>query len=298
MASRREIREAAVQFLYCADIEGTEDTETLYNTFWSIVLESDQKKLRKASAKALLHLNQGRSSRHAKLVERAPEAEALIKTVEDASPLNELLKKILKRENKWQSQCDAISRLLNSEMESANEELEDALDEVYTLNHVLIAFRKEWNKSLEDFPQLAKQLEPINAQLVALDRVGQRLLTVEEPEAFPEQTDVAHLRDTVSRIAKYRDDVDEFVSGVIKNKGNIDSAISKTVENFDPERIDPVDRAAIRLATFEILYKEDVPVPVAINEAIEIVKRFGSNESARFTNGILDSIARNIEKTA
>ena len=49
MASRREIREAAVQFLYCADVEESTDKEMLYQTFWSIVLESDEKKLLKAS---------------------------------------------------------------------------------------------------------------------------------------------------------------------------------------------------------------------------------------------------------
>ena len=297
MASRREIREAAVQFLYCADIEDSSDKEVLYKTFWSIVLESDEKKLRKASAKALIHLNQGRAARYAKLVERAPEAKALIKTTEDASKVSDLLTKILNKENAWQAQCDSVSRLLNSELESSHEELEDALDEVYTTNHVLTAFRKDWFKKLEDFPKLAKQLEGFSSQITALDRVGQRIHMVEEPENYPEQTDISHLRDSVKKIAEYRDSVDEFVTGVLQQKAIIDEKIGQAVDNFQPERIDPVDRAAIRLATFEILFKPEVPAPVAINEAIEIVKKFGSNESARFTNGILDAIAKNIEKS-
>jgi len=270
MASRREIREASVQFLYCADIEESTDKEVLYKTFWSIVLESDEKKLRKASAKALVHLNQGRSSRYSKLVERAPEAKAIIK-VEEATKLSDALTKILDRENSWQAQCDTVNRLLNT-------------------------LRKEWVNLLQDYPKLTAKLEPFSAQITTLDRIGQRIHMVEEPENYPEQTDISHLRDTVKKIAEYRASVDEFVTGVLNEKKSIDEHIGKVVDNFQPERIDPVDRAAIRLATYEILYKDEVPAPVAINEAIEIVKKFGSNESARFTNGILDAIAKNIEK--
>ena len=297
MASRREIREAAVQFLYCADIEEPIDKEMLYQTFWSIVLESDEKKLRKASAKALLHLNQGRSSRHVKLVERAPEASAFIKLDDKASKVSELLNKILKKENEWQAQCDSINRLLKSNQESAIEELEASMDELYTTNHVLISFRKEWASLLLDFPTLKNQLEPVSAQITALDRVGQRILMVEEPESYPEQTDISHLRESAGKILEYRESVDTFVTGVIQNKEKIDTAIGNVVDNYNPERIDPVDRAAIRLAAYEILCSDTVPSPVAINEAIEIVKKFGSNESARFTNGILDAIIKNIEKS-
>lgn len=294
MANRRELREAAVQFLYCADIEGTENAQTLYQTFWNIVLESDQLKLQKASAKALLHLNQGRSSRHVKLLERAEEARSIIKTVDKALPLRDLLEKMLETEGKWQACCDVISRLHKSQLDSAVQDLEEALDNLYTLNHVLLSLRKEWREKIQNLPQLRTALEGINAQIEALDRIGQRLLCVEEPEAFPEQRDISHLRESVERIAHYRSEVDTFVSGVLKHKKEIDEAISTTVENFRPERIDPVDRAAIRLATYEILFSPSVPNPVAINEAIEIVKRFGSSESARFTNGILDTIAKKL----
>ena len=296
MASRREIREAAVQFLYCVDLEESNDRETLYQTFWSIVLESDEQKLRKASAKALLHLNQGRTSRYQKLVERADEATALIRHEEGATRLGELFNKILLKENSWQAQCDSIERLLHSELPSSLEDLETAMDELFTTNHVLIAFRKEFLQLLSDFPKLSKQLESVSSQIVALDRVAKRILMVEEPESYPDQTDIAHLRDSVGRISSYRNAVDVFVTGVWDNKNAIDQAIGSVVDNFNPERIDPVDRAAIRLATYEILFSDSVPAPVAINEAIEIVKKFGSNESARFTNGILDAVSKTIEK--
>jgi transcription antitermination protein NusB len=297
MASRREIREAAVQFLYCADIEDSSEKEVHYQNFWSIVLESDEKKLRKASAKALLHLNQGRSSRYAKLVDRSPEALALIKANSQASKLSELLQKILEKENELQPMCDRLSRLLHSDLESAMEELEDTIDLIFTSNHVLRSYRKDWFNLLEDFPSLGKKIEVVSAQITALEQISKRVHMVEEPECYPEQTDVSHLRESIIKITEYRESVDAFVTGVLKHKDSIDASISKVVKNYHPSRISPVDKAVIRLATFEILYSKDVPAPVAINEAIEIVKKFGSNESASFANGILDAISKNIENS-
>jgi len=185
----------------------------------------------------------------------------------------------------------------SSELESSNEELEQAVDSLYTVNHVLINFRNNWLQAIDDFPNLKKQLEPFTAQISSLNRVGQRILTVEEPESHPDQTDVSHLRESMKKMGEYRESVAKFVTGVLKNKEQIDASIVKVVENFSPERIDPVDRATIRLASYEILFCDSVPPAVAINEAIEIVKKFGSNESSRFTNGILDALVKNIEKT-
>ena len=65
------------------------------------------------------------------------------------------------------------------------------------------------------------------------------------------------------------------------------------VENYKPERIDPVDRAIMRLGVAEIIFNSEIPNPVAINEAIEISQLYGSSDSSKFINGILDKIAKN-----
>lgn len=296
MASRREIREAAVQFLYCADMEDTPEKEVLYKTFWSIVLESDEKQLLKAKSKALIHLNQARSSRYSKLVEKVQETQAIIKTFSEALSLSDTFHQILDKENAWQVLIDRTTRYLKAESSSALEELEITLDEIFTTNHVLISLRKTFLQKIKDHPELSKKIEGTTAQITALQRVGERLLRIEEPELFPEQTDISHLRNSAEKMKQYREAVDLYVTGVLKKKEIIDKHIAEVVENFSPERIDPVDRSVLRLATYEILFEKDIPAAVSINEGIEIVKRFGSNESARFTNGILDKIAKNIEK--
>ena len=113
----------------------------------------------------------------------------------------------------------------------------------------------------------------------------------EEPEKFPEQADLARLRESKAEINELRRRADELVDLVLASKEAIDATLAAVVDNYSPERIDPVDRAILRLATHEILHAA-TPPKVAINEAIELAKRFGTSDSRRFVNGVLDRIAK------
>ena len=83
-----------------------------------------------------------------------------------------------------------------------------------------------------------------------------------------------------------------LITGVIKNKINLDSNITKASENWSISRMSRVDRSILRVCSYEIIFLNDVPVNVSINEAIEIAKKFGSEDSANFINGVIDRIAR------
>ncbi|MDD4956748.1 MAG: transcription antitermination factor NusB [Candidatus Omnitrophica bacterium] len=83
---------------------------------------------------------------------------------------------------------------------------------------------------------------------------------------------------------------DELVSGVNDNRENIDSTIVQYTDNWELTRMATVDRNILRMATYELLYKEDMPPKVAINEAIELAKKYGDKDSGKFVNGILDKI--------
>lgn len=79
--------------------------------------------------------------------------------------------------------------------------------------------------------------------------------------------------------------------GVIKNMAVIDSKLTCASENWSLSRMGRVDKAILRLGAYEILFRDDVPVNVAINEAIEVAKSFGAGESPVFVNGVLDKVA-------
>jgi len=83
----------------------------------------------------------------------------------------------------------------------------------------------------------------------------------------------------------------ELVSGVIKKKKTIDRNIKNFAPAFPIEQIPVIDRNILRLAIFEILFDNRVPVKVAINEAVELAKTFGSDSSSRFINGVLGSVS-------
>ena len=85
---------------------------------------------------------------------------------------------------------------------------------------------------------------------------------------------------------------DELVKGVIGNKDLIDSSIRKYAPNWPVEQLSAVDRNILRLAIFEILIDNKVPLKAAINEAVELAKIFGSYNSSKFINGVLGSISQ------
>jgi N utilization substance protein B len=83
----------------------------------------------------------------------------------------------------------------------------------------------------------------------------------------------------------------DLVNGVIQNQEQIDQHIKKFAPAWPLEQIPIVDRNILRLAIFEILLDNNVPVKVAINEAVELAKKFGSDNSSKFVNGVLGSVS-------
>ncbi|MFA5628851.1 MAG: transcription antitermination factor NusB [Dehalococcoidales bacterium] len=85
--------------------------------------------------------------------------------------------------------------------------------------------------------------------------------------------------------------VREMVSGVLDNKGQIDDNIKKFAPMWPIAQISVIDRNILRIAIFELLFDKDTPVKVAINEAVELAKNFGGDNSPRFINGVLSSVS-------
>ena len=90
---------------------------------------------------------------------------------------------------------------------------------------------------------------------------------------------------------------EEIVRGTLGHIAEIDGVIQGAADNWDLNRMAAVDRNILRSAVFEILYREDIPSAVTINEALEIAKKYSSLESVPFINGLLDKIARDRKKT-
>ncbi len=84
----------------------------------------------------------------------------------------------------------------------------------------------------------------------------------------------------------------DIVDGVIDNRDAIDEQITTFAKDWSLERMPAVDRALLRMGTWEILYNDDVPTAVAIDEAVELAKEFSTDDSGSFVHGVLARIAR------
>lgn len=292
MPSRRHIREAVVQFLYCADLEGGANPAELRGPFWDFVTESDRRSLQIATFRTVHHLAHGREGRLVEFVERLATANALLSAWPQAEVLKLELKRINEMESGWSTAFAKLERLPKDDDDaSVAESFSAALEKFFKLDRDLALARLRFLQGIEDFPALRGQLEAVAATIRRLQRISDRLRMVEEPEKFPEQADLARLRDSKAEIRALRKKSDELVDSILAKKEQIDETLAAVVENFSPERIDPVDRAILRLGTYELLHA-GTPPKVAMNESIELAKRFGTTDSKRFVNGVLDKIAK------
>ncbi len=89
-----------------------------------------------------------------------------------------------------------------------------------------------------------------------------------------------------------KDFTDRIVRGVVGNLDKINAKITQYAKNWQLKRMAVVDRNILRLASFELLFCQDIPPKVTINEAVELSKKFSGIETAKFVNGILDNIKK------
>lgn len=91
--------------------------------------------------------------------------------------------------------------------------------------------------------------------------------------------------------------VQDLVQGVLINQVAIDLKIKKYAPNFPVSQLSIIDRAILRIAVFEITISKQVPVKVAINEAVELAKSFGNTNSSKFVNGVLRSVSNMVPQS-
>jgi N utilization substance protein B len=101
---------------------------------------------------------------------------------------------------------------------------------------------------------------------------------------------------SVADLGEIQPFAEKLVRGVREHLAELDAQIQGASKNWRLERMARVDRNLIRLGLYELKYADDVPAKVAINEAIEIAKRYGTNESSAFVNGILDRCREELGK--
>lgn len=128
---------------------------------------------------------------------------------------------------------------------------------------------------------------------------SQRAAAIEEEKNGPARYGEKHeLPPPTVEEAATRLFAEPLIKGVLEHRDAIDERIKTHAKNWDFNRIAVVDRNIMRLAIFEMLHRDDIPPVVSINEAVDIAKKFSTEDSGKFVNGILDKIRGEILRPA
>ena len=117
-------------------------------------------------------------------------------------------------------------------------------------------------------------------------------ITGEEPKKCID----AYWKDNEEKDTEVKTFANSLVLGTVNKGKEIDKVISERATNWQLERMAVIDRNILRFAAYELLFADEIPPKVTINEAIDIAKRYGDSESGKFVNGVLDKINKDIAK--
>jgi N utilization substance protein B len=122
------------------------------------------------------------------------------------------------------------------------------------------------------------------------------LFSIEATDAAPDRVMFDFWREFPGD-AEGRDYAEVLVTGVRRDRDALDATISRASENWRLDRMTRVDRNVLRIGAWELLYRADVPAAVILDEAVELAKRFGTEDSGAFVNGLLSRIATDAGRT-
>lgn len=125
--------------------------------------------------------------------------------------------------------------------------------------------------------------------------VMQTIFTVEFRDTDPDKTLKEVLKEFAPKVTE-TEFAEKLLKGVIDNKNEILETIQKFAPQWPVDKIARVDRAILEIGVYEIVFSDEVPDVVAINEAIEVAKHFGDENSPKFVNGVLSSVMKNSKK--
>ncbi len=127
---------------------------------------------------------------------------------------------------------------------------------------------------------------------------SQRAAAIAEEKSAATWGETTPLPPPTAEEAEVRLFADPLIRGTIEHRDEADAVIKKHAKNWELHRIAAVDRNILRLAIYEMLHRDDIPPVVSINEAVDIAKKFSTQDSGKFVNGILDKIKGELMRPA
>jgi len=244
------------------------------------------------------HRLPSRKIRNAELFARIDSSSAVLIPNDQISYIADLFSSICEKEDS----LDQIFGVLESTRHDGDPErvthlLESTMSRYFDVDGQLFQVRQRFLEALEGYPLHRELLGKFYRIFAKLQSNSERAQELQNVNGNPKHKDLKILKAAKQRLPKLRLEADALADAVLREKDDLDERLAFVVENFVPERVDPVDRAILRLGTYELLHAK-TPPKVVMNECIELAKRFGTTDSGRFVNGVLDKIAKQaVEKS-
>jgi transcription antitermination protein NusB len=143
-------------------------------------------------------------------------------------------------------------------------------------------------------------LNPVEDLPAALERFweSQRAATLAEEKGVATWGQPVQLAPPTPEEIAIREFAEPLIRGTLEHRDEADELITKLAKNWELHRIAAVDRNILRLAIYEMLHRDDIPPVVSINEAVDIAKKFSTQDSGKFVNGILDKVKGGLMRPA
>jgi len=143
-------------------------------------------------------------------------------------------------------------------------------------------------------------LNPVENLSAALEHFweSQRAAAIAEEKGRAKWGQAVELPPATAEEVAIREFADPLIRGTMEHRNEADEVIKKHAKNWELHRIAAVDRNILRLAIYEMLHREDIPPVVSINEAVDIAKKFSTQDSGKFVNGILDKVKGELMRPA
>ncbi|MDG2488025.1 MAG: transcription antitermination factor NusB [Roseibacillus sp.] len=284
---RRRMREAVVQFLYA--LQPSEPLpESLDPSILHLLLESLRDKSTKARAKAILHLQQGRD-KHLESFDHILGPLDLIGSPDPSDDIEPHLKEWREAEERLQEHLEGIRRELNGNRESAR--LRESMSGAHQSNRASIAAADAATGSTPTLPAL-REAQELAVQLK--NRIAPLFsrLSLALGNEFTELPELRAVARAEKELAQTSSSIELYYGNLRGHLEKVDKELATVIDNYSPDRLDRVDRAILRLGGYELLFDPSIPNAVAINEAIELARAFGTTDSPSFINGVLDQVAK------
>lgn len=283
MASRRHVRQAAVQLLYARFASPNDQGGA---DLWQLINDKATVDLDRARVKTLTHLQQGRAAVAGKLQQILIDSAAAILAADPSEKFARELKELSASEQLWAENCGNLNRLTKANTGGWQRDLWKLLPE----SDELIKKRGEILPKTDTFPPA--QHKALTEAFAKLDTYDARARMVRFPENHPDQRDLDHLHRIAKEMKALETEAVERVTQIEAHLPELDEKINLASANFDISRFSKVDLAILRLATWEITKLPELDNAISINEAIDLARAFSGEESASFVNGVLDKLAK------